>query len=180
MKLTRNGTAMAILGTLLFGGCASEAPWGSEGDRAGKISLNLATNGSVSKSTRADDEMSPVIPGTHEFGISLNSSDGSYSKTWSSPEQFNREDGFPMGHYTIAATFGDIESEGFSSPCFKGESDVDVRLGEETSSTITATLANSMVSVRYTDKFRMMFPQFQAHFKSEGHTAPVTVVKEET
>ncbi|MDE5975540.1 MAG: DUF4493 domain-containing protein, partial [Muribaculaceae bacterium] len=180
MKLTRNGTAMAILGTLLFGGCASEAPWGSESDRAGKISLNLATNGSVSKSTRADDEVSPVIPGTHEFGISLNSSDGSYSKTWNSPESFNKEEGFPMGSYTLTATYGDIESEGFSTPYFQGSADVAVRLGEETSSTVTATLANSMVSIRYSDKFRAMFPQYQALLTSAGHSAPVVFVKEET
>ncbi|MDE6444352.1 MAG: DUF4493 domain-containing protein [Muribaculaceae bacterium] len=180
MKLTKKGCSLAALASvLMLGGCASEAPWGSGSDDAGRITLKLTADGAVKKSTRANDEVSSVIPGTHEFAISLNSKDGSYSKTWSSPESFNSEAGFPMGNYTLTAAYGDIETEGFSSPCFVGETDVNVRVGEETFSTVTATLANSMVSVRYTDAFRAMFPQFHALLASDGHVSPIVVMKEE-
>ena len=181
MKLTRKGISTAALASLLIlGGCANESPWSAGSDEAGRISLKLSADGAVKKSTRANDEVSPVIPGAHEFSITLNGTDGSYSKSWSSLESFNDESGFPMGTYTLAASYGDIETEGFSNPYFTGETNVAVRLGEETASTVTATLANAMVSIRYTDNFRAMFPQFQAMLKSEGHVSPVVLAKEES
>lgn len=180
MKLTTKGTSLVLFATLLLTGCGNEAPWNSGSGEGGRISLNVSADGAVKKSTRADDEVSPVIPGANEFSISLNSNDGSYSKTWSSLDSFNKEEGFPMGNYILSATYGDLESEGFSNPYFTGQTDVSVKLGEESSSTVTATLANSMVSIRYSDKFRAMFPQFQAMLQSDGHVAPIVLAKEET
>ncbi len=181
MKLTKKGCCItALSGMLILGGCANETPWGSGNADAGRISLKVAANGSVNKSTRADDETSPVIPSPDDFSVSLASHDGSYSKSWSSPTDFNKEAGFPMGSYTLTASYGDIETEGFSSPYFTGDTDVAVKLGEESSSTVTATLANSMVSLRYSDKFRAMFPQFSAMLKSDGHVSPIVLAKEET
>ncbi|MDE6578740.1 MAG: DUF4493 domain-containing protein [Muribaculaceae bacterium] len=181
MKRTQKGLSLsALLCSLLLGACASEAPWSSDSDTDGKIALRLATESNVVRPTRADDEHCSVIPGADEFSISLNGKSGSYSKTWSSSDAFNREGGFPMGTYTLSATFGDIESEGFSSPCFRGETDVTVEAGKESSSTVIATLANAMVSIRYTDKFMAMFPQYTALLTSEGHNDPVVFVKQET
>ncbi|MDE5887629.1 MAG: DUF4493 domain-containing protein [Muribaculaceae bacterium] len=180
MKLTTKGFSTAALASfLLLGGCANESPWSSGNGEAGRISLKVAANGNVQKSTRADDNVSPVIPAPDQFSISLNSTDQSYSKTWSSPDAFNREGGFPMGTYTLAAVYGNIEEEGFSNPCFQGETPVAVRLGEETSATVTASLANSMVSIRYTDEFRAMFPKYNALLTSEGHVTPVVLSQNE-
>lgn len=181
MKRTQKGLSLsALVCSLLLGACASEAPWSSDSETDGKISLRLATETNVVRPTRADDEHCSVIPGADEFSISLNGKSGSYSKTWSSSDAFNREGGFPMGSYTLSANYGDIESEGFSSPCFRGETDVIVEAGKESSSTVTATLANSMVSVRYTDKFMALFPQYTALLTSEGHNDPVVFVRQET
>ena len=180
MKLTTKGFSTAALASfLLLGGCANESPWSSGNGEAGRISLKVAANGNVQKSTRADDNVSPVIPAPDQFSISLNSTDQSYSKTWSSPDAFNREGGFPMGTYTLVAVYGNIEEEGFSNPCFQGETPVAVRIGEESSATVTASLANSMVSIRYTDEFRAMFPKYNALLTSEGHVTPVVLSQNE-
>lgn len=181
MKLTRKGCSLAALMSILcLTGCSNEAPWGSGSDEVGRISLKVAANGAVNKSTRADDEVSPVIPTSDDFSVALSSRDGSYSKTWTTPSAFNGEEGFPMGSYSLSVVSGDIEEEGFSNPCFAGSTDVAVALGEETAATVTATLANSMVSVRYSDEFRALFPNYQALLTSDGHVSPVVMNMNET
>lgn len=175
MKRFTKGLSFVAAGCVAFMcGCASETPWGGASGEDGKISLNLTADGTVYRSTRADDGLSPVVPAPEQFAVDLKSTDGSYSKHWDSLQKFNKEDGFPMGTYTLSASYGSIDEEGFSNPCFKGEAkDVRVAVGDETSATVTATLANAMVSVRYTDKFSNAFQQYSATVKSEGHQAHV-------
>jgi hypothetical protein len=180
MKPFSKGLFLASLACgLVMSSCGNEAPWDGTSGEGGKISLNLTTDGSVFRSTRADDNMSPVVPGAEEFRISLNSSDGSYSKEWSTLAAFNKEEGFPMGNYKIVAEYGDLETEGFTAPYYKGDADVSVRLGEESSAEIKASLANSMVSIRYTDEFTQAFPAYSASIQSKGHE-PIVFAQNET
>lgn len=149
--------------------CSDESPW-TGSDSEGGINLNFSSDARVMRQTRADDGVSPVVPDGSEFAVSLAKSDGSYSKNWSSVDAFNREKSFPIGDYTISASYGDVEREGFELPCFKGSSDaVHVSPGAVTDVNVVATLANAMVSVRYTDKFAENFPSYSAAVQTEGH-----------
>lgn len=163
---------LLILGSLTavgLTGCSDDSPWRGS-DTEGGINLQLATDGRLMKhSTRADDSMSPIVPDGNAFAISLNHVDGSYSKTWSDLNSFNKEESFPIGNYKINATYGDVEREGFELPCFAAEEDVHVAPGETSDVSMVATLANSMVSVRFTDDFISNFPQYSAAVQTPGH-----------
>lgn len=142
---------MAVCMGLLATSCSNEAPWGDESGEGGRISLKLSTDASVLRSTRAEDNVCPVIPGADEFGISLISDDGTYSKNWGSLASFNKEDGFPMGSYTLTASYGSETSMGFGKPYFTGSAHVNVIIGEETPVSMKTELANAMLSVRFAD-----------------------------
>ena len=58
-----------------------------------------------------------------------------------------------MGIYTVAASYGSEDSEGFEAPYFYGESQVRVRDGETASTGVTAALANCRFAFSYTDAF---------------------------
>lgn len=169
MRILKEG--LLLLSAALCAGltsCSDESPWQGS-DTEGGISLNLSTDGRVMRQTRADDSVSPVVPETASFSVSLSKSDGSYSNSWSTLEAFNREDGFPIGDYTLEAFYGDVEKEGFDNPYYRGVADVHVAPGAESETNVTATLANAMVSIRYTDAFRENFSAWSAAVQTEGH-----------
>lgn len=168
MKSYAKGLSLIPAALVLLASCASETPWGGSDAKDGKIALNLTAEGSVNSSTRGDDQ-SPLVPAAEQFAIDLVSSDGSYSKSWATLQAFNKEEGFPMGNYTITASYGDIDSEGFTAPYFKGSAQVAVQLGQTENVNISATLANCMVSVRYTDSFLKSFAGYSASLTSPGH-----------
>lgn len=179
MKFFNLISMASIAGTaLLATSCANESPWYSNDSSTGRIELNLETDRYVTIGTRSEDDMA-ILPDKSDFTISLVSSDGSYDKTWSSISRFNSEEGFPMGKYLLSAYYGDAEAEGFEKPYYYGEEEIEVLVGNTTVQTITASLANSMVSVRYTDDLTSMYREYSAAVQTEGHEI-FPFVKEET
>lgn len=159
---------LAAVSSLGLSSCSDESPWAGS-DTEGGINLQFSADGRVMRQTRADDSVSPLVPEANSFAVNLSKLDGSYSKNWSSVESFNRETSFPMGDYSLTASYGDVDTEGFDNPCFKGTTDVHVSPGAETQANVVATLANAMVSIRYTDAFADNFPAYSASIQTEGH-----------
>lgn len=170
---------LALAPVLAITGCNDDNPW-SGSDQMGGIALNLESDGRLMHNTRADDTMCPFVPDVNEFGVSLTKSDNSYSKNWDSFDAFDREKEFPIGDYTIEAKYGDLATQGFEYPCFKGSNTVHVSPGATTPVTVAATLANAMVSVRYTDAFTAIYPNHSAAIKTAGHDERVIFAKDET
>lgn len=168
MKNLSKGLLLLSAVAMGFSSCSDDAPWGGS-DNEGGINLKFASDARVMRQSRADDGMSPVVPDASRFGVNLVKSDDSYSKEWSSIDGFNKEKTFPIGDYTLTASFGDVEQEGFENPCFKGSAQVHVSPGAVTNVDVVATLANAMVSVRYTDEFVSNFPGYSAAVQTAGH-----------
>lgn len=148
--------------------CSDEALW-SDPSGEGVVRLNLTSDGRVMRQTRADDSQSPVVPDVNLFGINLAKADGTYSKSWNTLEAFNREKSFPIGDYTISASYGDINREGFDNPFYSGKADAHVAPGAESTVNVVATLANSMVSIRYKEEFTRLYSAYSAAVQTEGH-----------
>ena len=179
MKLLNKGILYLSTGIAFMAiSCANEAPWDSTDRADGKIVLNLTADGSVSEGTRAEGT-SAYVPSPSEFSINMKSTDGSYSNSWNSLDGFNKEAGFPMGSYKIAASYGENNQEGFKNPYFYGESTVNVLLGESSTVNITAILANSMVTIKYDDNFSEFFPAHSASVQTDGHD-PVVFAQTES
>ncbi len=168
MRQLKKAALFMTLSALALTSCSDESLWGGSADE-GAVTLNFSTDGRVMRQTRADDTMSPVVPDGSLFKVDFTKSDNTYSKQWSSVEGFNRETAFAIGDYTLTATYGDIDVEGFENPYYKGSADVHVSPGATTEANVTATLANAMVSIRYTDAFKENFKAYSAAVQTEGH-----------
>lgn len=160
--------ALALSLMLGLASCSDEAPWSSS-DSEGGIKLELSADGRVMQQTRADDAVSPIVPETGDFAISLKKADGSFSQEWRSVDAFNNEAGFPIGDYTLAASYGSLNQEGFTAPYFYGQTTVHVAPASLSEAQIVATLGNAMVSVRYSDKFKSNFAAYSSAVQTEGH-----------
>lgn len=171
---------LALVPGLGLTSCSDESPW-SGSDQMGGIALNLESDGRLMRhGTRADDTQCPIVPDANAFGIKLTKSDNTYSKTWSSLEGFNKESEFPIGDYTIEAAYGDVTEQGFERPCFKGTNTLHVSPGTTTPVNVTATLANAMVTMRYTDAFLANYSTYSAAIETPSHSEPVLFPQGET
>ncbi|MDE5814567.1 MAG: DUF4493 domain-containing protein, partial [Muribaculaceae bacterium] len=81
--------------------------------------------------------------------------------------------------YTLTAFYGNVNECGFDKPFFTGSETFNVLEGRETSVSLTATLANAMLSVDYTDAFKDYFRDYSVTAHTDGH-ANVVFGKNET
>ncbi len=170
----------AILTSLsLMMACSEENPW-VNGNGEGGIAPKLTASSEVKSSVAVRAASGEIdVPETSQFSLSLSKSDGSYSKTWDSFSLFPVDQTFKVGEYTMSAAYGDLKDEGFERPYFYGETTFNVAEDRTSEVEITAKLANTMVSLEYTDAFKAYFKDFSASLHSAGG-AYVAVPKEET
>lgn len=166
MKLLKFGTLIsASLLTLI--GCSDENPWvDSQGE--GRILPRVIADNTVKDVvaiSRAEEQIE--TPEVSEFAVKLSKKDGTYDRSWSSVADFPEET-FPMGSYKMEASYGDIDKEGFDCPYFYGSEEFLVEEGETTEVNIIASLANTMVSVNYTDAFEQYFKNYAMQFHTVG------------
>lgn len=166
MKRFSTGLLLAVAMTGMVA-CSTEDGFRTDGPD-GKVVLNVSSDARVMMNTRADDTKVSVVPEPSQFGISFEKQDGSFSKDWVNVDAFNREGIFPIGTYTLSATYGDPEQEGFELPYFSASQNVTVEAGVESHVQLTASLSNAMVSVRYSNDFKSRFAAYSSALKAES------------
>lgn len=162
---------IVCLGSLVgFSACNDDNPWmGSDGK--GCIRPLVDIDGKVIDAipaTRAEDELDPNCPESSQLALSLSKQDGSFTKTWSSPDEFDESEQFGVGAYKLAASYGSEDIEGFEAPYYYGETSFNIVEGEDTPVAITASLANTMVSIDFTQEFKNFFPEYSSQMHSNG------------
>lgn len=165
MKLTKFG---ALFGTaLILVGCNDENPWvGADGE--GRISPSVKADYEVKDVVPISRANDPLAPAADNFKISLSKADGTYSESWASISEFPSDKNFSVGAYTMEASYGDIAEEGFEKPYYYGSADFAVKEAETTEVSVTAKLANTMVSIEYTDAFKKYFKSYSTQLHSKG------------
>lgn len=167
MRIKRLLYATGVVGGLFLGGCASDTPTDLSG--AGSLMLRVAVDGSVTDAEPATrSSQADVIPSSEQMTVRLSKADGSYAETWNSLTEFPVDKQFATGMYSLEAFYGSIEQEGFESPYYYGVADVNVVEGSCSEVAVTASLANTMVSIDYTDAFRKYFTSYSVQVHSEG------------
>lgn len=170
MKITKQAILLSAL-ALGLGACSDENPWGYS-DGEGGISLKLQT------STDVKDAI-PVLrsgvetleaPDASDFAVSLKNLANDEVQTWPTLGDFTNHGNFAVGSYMLSAYYGAIDDEGFDKPYFYGEASVQVLEGRQSDVEVTASLANSMISVDYTDAFKNYFKDYKVTVHSEGHS----------
>ena len=125
----------------------------------GGMSLHLSANSSVTDvMTRSSEE---VLPSIQDFSISVLQGD-KVQASWDKLSDYDEDTTFPVGSYTLKAFYGDIEKEGFDSPYYEGTTDFNIRGGETTPVETTCKLANTKISIEYTDDFKQYFKTYSS------------------
>ncbi len=155
MKLTCCVSATAALAMLV--GCSADSEPTVAG--GGKITPTISINAEVveASSARSTDGIS-LTPA--DFSLTLTSANGAVSRTWDRATDFPTDELWSLGEYNLTAVYGDIDTEGFDSPCYKGETPVTVTEAVVATPTITCSLANAMISIDCTEAFKGFFTSY--------------------
>lgn len=178
MKI-RNQAVLLALAAFGLVSCSDDNPWAGQHGQGG-IDLKLSASADVKDAlpqVRAVPDFE--APDASLFAISLLDNETGYEQKWDSLEEFQSESGFNVGEYTLTAYYGNVHDNGFEKPCFIGKADVSVHEGRESEVEVTATLANSMVSVEYSDAFKNYFRDYRSIASTDGDV-DVTFAKNET
>lgn len=144
----------------------------------GKIDLLVDLDGeALEASGGGRSDFDPDVNITvDDLKLTLTPSYGDNVYTWNSIADFDVSKQFPVGDYTLAASYGNIEDEGFAKPYFYGETTFKVKENQTTTVALTARLANSMVLVQASEAFTGYFSDasFTIH-SAEGEYLPYEV-----
>lgn len=156
-------SATALLATM--GSCKDDAyPVGSG---EGLINPLVEINSDIvtAKKTGSREAMAITV---NDLALKLTSADGSVNLTWPSIAEFDVDKQFKVGGYTMEASYGALEDEGFEKPYYYGAAQLTVVENKTTPVALTAKLANSMVKIDYTDAFKGYFTAYDLQLHSEG------------
>lgn len=171
--------AAAVAVTLMFTSCSKDDGQGIDGYGEIKASFTADYGVKPSRSESRANKVDVITPDIANFYVHLKKDDGSYEKTWSSVGEFPTTQKFLVGNYTMEAYYGALDDEGFNKPYFYGSTKFAVNDDETAEPSITATLANTMVTLEYTDAFKNYFPDYKTTIHSAGGTY-IDFVKGET
>lgn len=166
-KLLFGLTAFAAAGILA--GCSDTFNPGS--DKQGRIfptvgldtEVVTSTSGAKQAGSRAAQAVTPS-----QLALDLTSADGNVQRHWDSLDDFPSGEDWPIGAYTMEASYGSVDDEGFGKPYYYGKTEFSVKDGETTPVSLTAQLANSMVTVAYTDSFKKFFETYSLELVTTG------------
>lgn len=163
--------------SLLCAGLVSCAKDEAQSSLKGRIDVRVNTDQSLSDDvSRAAGEVTE--PDLKDFALTIASADGEVSNSWDSFEKF--EPVFvEVGTYTVTASYGEAESEGFDALSYLGSTNVEVRKDETAEAAVTCTINKAKVSVAYTDDFKKYFSSYSAYVSSSKGNK-VTYTADET
>lgn len=163
--------------SLLCAGLVSCAKDEAQSSLKGRIDVRVNTDQSLSDDvSRAAGEVTE--PDLKDFALTIASADGEVSNSWDSFEKF--EPVFvEVGTYTVTASYGEAESEGFDALSYLGSTNVEVRKNETAEAAVTCTINKAKVSVAYTDDFKKYFSSYSAYVSSSKGNK-VTYAADET
>lgn len=162
-KTLIKGMLPAVVALGLTACSAEDSPLGgSTGSIAPEVALDTEVAASA-RSARSDAELT-----AEDLVLALTSSDGSYSNSWNGVSAFPTDEKFKTGGYTLTASYGTLENEGFDKPYYFGSTDLTVTENNTTRVSLTAQLANSMISVEYTDNFKGYMQAWSAELHADA------------
>ncbi len=152
---------------LMFSSCSKEQDALVDGD--GQINALFSADNTVKVSTRESlNDGEAIAPEINDFTLSLTNQAGTYQKTWDKISDYDPTTKVPVGTYDVTISYGKLEDEGFEKPYYLGTTQTTVMRDQTSSPTINATLANTMVNIKYTDAFKKYFTDYKATIHSEG------------
>lgn len=168
--MNKKVTGIVAAVVLVLSSCGSDdkAPVTGSGSVQFSFGVNPDVAVSSSAGTGGGNSTGTDVPSPEAFSVRMSSEDGSYSKEWTSIADFPVDEQFRTGNYMLEAYYGSLEEEGFGKPYYYGSCKFTVSEASVTPVSLTCSLANTMISIDYTDAFKGYFTDYATTLHSDG------------
>ena len=145
----------------------------------GLVNFAISSNETVTDVPRSHVSDYTTLPAAGDFSISVKDEaqqvmfDGKITD-WDPASGLLKE-----GTYSVTASCGDIETEGFDKPYFTGSVPFTIKGGETTTVTIPVSLNNTVVKINCTQNFRNYYKNYTFKLTRNGSDI-VSFAKDET
>lgn len=145
---------------------------------SGQVSFDVQSNQDVFEVTRSNVSDYTALPSKGDFTISV--LDASAASVYSGPlSGWDATTQLPSGNYSVKASYGSLEDEGFDKPYFYGSANFAVTGGNTVTVSVPVSLGNTIVKVSCTENFSNYYKDYT--FRIVRSTAVLaTFVKGET
>jgi hypothetical protein len=150
----------------------------SQTEGNGRVAFAVSSNDVVADMTKSNVSDYTALPAAGDFTITI--LDESSSQFWAGKiSEWDSSTPLPAGNYTVNASYGDIEDEGFDKPYFTGTQTFAVKGGETSSVSVPVALGNTIIKVSCSEYFKKYYSDYT--FRLTRGTAEIaTFVKDET
>jgi hypothetical protein len=159
--------ASVALCSLLLAGCSDSVQPYAEG--YGTISPIVSLDASVVASKQAARSRAALSElSVEDLKLTLTSALTGDVSEFQGVSNFPTDQPWSVGDYTLTASYGDVTDEGFEKPALNGATTFTVEDGETSDVSLTASLQNTMVTVKYSDAFKNYMTAYGAELHSSG------------
>lgn len=174
----KNKTTILTLFAIIFfslSGCERDD---EQVANCGRLNIKLSANASVDNTTTRVVTENEALPNVNDFAIAV-LQNNNVQLSWDKYAEYTEGTEIPAGNYTLKATYGNIENQGFDVPYYEGTEDFSIKKGESTDVSVTCYLANVKITTEYTDIFKKYFTDYTVNIRPEG-SSDISFSKTET
>lgn len=174
-RFTSYGAVAALV--LLAASCDDGMDFGSG---TGTISPLVSYDPTVVASRSADASVTEFDDLTvNDLTITLTSADGKFSGEYA-VEDFPTDYAFAVGKYTMTASYGNPDEEGFGKPAVYGETELTVSEGKTTQVELVAKPSKAMVGITFDESVTSYMTNISATIRSAGSPDGISYPADET
>lgn len=142
----------------------------------GQVNFDLKQDFNLVEVTKSNVSDYTTLPNPSDFTIKVSGGDFVWNGKVS---EWDPSTQLLAGNYSVTADYGALEIEGFDKPYFSGKTDFAVTGGQTQNVSIPVSLANTLVRITCTEKFRNYFSDYTVKL-SRDNSDIVTFTKDET
>ena len=144
----------------------------------GTVTFMVSADYDLVEVTRSSVSDYADLPQVSDFTLSIKDKAGKYS--WSGLlSEWDTATKLLAGGYTVEASYGSLEEEGFNKPYFAGSTEFTIAGGVTAEVSVEVALANTIVKISCNDMFRNYYPDYSFEL-TRGTTPIATYAKDET
>lgn len=155
-------TIMSVMAILAAVSCAKTTVVSN-----GQVTFGISSDQMVIDKTKSNVSDYTSLPVSGDFTMSIK--DAENTQIWTGKvSEWNAETQLKAGAYTVTATYGAVEDEGFDKPYFTGDASFTVTGGQTATVSIPVTLGNTIVKISCTDDFMNYYKDYNFRFTRDG------------
>jgi hypothetical protein len=156
-------TIMSVLMVLAAVSCTKHQTTGN-----GLVCFSLKNNLQITDVTRSSVSDHTTLPSAGNFIITVN--DATSALVWTGKiSDWDASTPLPAGNYSVTASYGSIENEGFDKPYFYGSQNFVVQGGKTSTVSVPVSLGNTIVKIGCTDNFKNYYKDYSFKITRNGN-----------